>query len=98
MKPAVRIVLAPIARRGARRSDPAFEAPLQGQAVGRVITIDPRVPLPHKVLLHELTHVRHPDWDEDRVRAYEELRWTRMSWRRKAELLRLLATAQIEGE
>jgi hypothetical protein len=66
-------------------------------AVGRVITVDPRVPLPHKVLFHELTHVRHPDWSEDRVGAYEELRWSRMSWREKAELLQLLASAEIEG-
>jgi hypothetical protein len=92
--------MAPTARYGARRSDPLFEAHTQGLADKpmRTVWIDPRMPLPAKTLLHELTHVRHPDWPEDRVAAYEEMRWNRMSWREKAHLYKLLGSAIIEGE
>ena len=96
-RPAVRIILAPLGRKRGSPHEPSFGAPLQGETSGRTIWIDPRVPLPAKVLLHELIHVRHPGWPEDRVLAAEEVRWSRMTWREKAELYKLLGTAEIQG-
>lgn len=95
IKPAVRIVLAPIMFRS--MSEPAL---LLGEAdkEARTIYIDPRVPQPHKTLFHELTHVRHPSWSEPKVEAWEEDRWGRMSWKAKAELLRLFGSALLKGE
>lgn len=98
MRPAVRIILAPIARRGPQKRDDGFDAPKQGETSGRTIWIDPRLPHVAKTLLHELIHVQHPGWCEERVSATEEYRWTHMSWRKKAELYRLLGSAEIEGE
>jgi hypothetical protein len=98
VRPAVKIVLAPIARRGARRTQRDFAAPTQGESRGRTIWLDPRFPNLVKTLYHELLHLWHPSWHEDRVGAAEELGWSRMTWKRKAHLARLLGQAQIEGE
>ena len=94
---AVHIIFAPLARRGARKRHPLFEAPTQGESRGRTIWLDPRLPNVAKTLLHELLHVWHPGWNEDRVRAAEEDRWARMSWREKAGLYRMLGSAHLEG-
>ncbi len=98
MKPAIRIILAPVALRGRDPNDPLKHAPTRGECRGRIIKIDPRAPLPAKTLLHEWIHATHPSWPEERVVATEEIRWSRMSWREKARLLKLLGTASIEGE
>ena len=98
IKPAVRIIFAPIALRERKARDPLREAPLRGDANGRTIRIDPRLPNVAKTLLHELIHIRHPGWPEERVEAAEEIRWQRMGWREKARLYQMLATARLEGE
>ena len=41
-----------------------------------------------KTLLHEMIHVRHPDWSEEAVVSETRLRWNKMSWKEKARLLR----------
>jgi hypothetical protein len=93
MRPAVRIVFAPL-----QRSRSADEEVVHGEVEGRIIRIDPRMPFPAKVLLHEMTHLRHPDWTEENVMAYEELRWAKMSWREKARLYILLGRAKLRGQ
>jgi hypothetical protein len=49
-------------------------------------------------LVHELTHVRHPDWTEQQVRDHTARRMKKMSWKEKARTLQLLGSAIIEGE
>ena len=98
LRPAIRIVFAPLARRGARRHHVDFDAHLQGQTCGRTVWLDPRLPNVAKTLLHELIHVRHPSWSEDRVAAAEEFRWVRMGWKAKARLYQMLGAAKLEGE
>ncbi len=98
MKPAVRIIFAPLARRGAKRKDPLYEAHLQGESSGRTIKLDPRFPNVAKTFLHEMAHIRHPSWSEDRVLAWEEYRWGKMGWKEKARLYQTLASAKLEGE
>jgi len=94
-KPAIRIVFAPLARRGAIKGDLRH---LHGQAQGRTIWLDPRLPDVGATLLHELLHVRHPGWPEEKVVAEETLRWQRMGWRQKARLYQMLGGAILEGE
>jgi hypothetical protein len=93
MRPAVRIIFAPLANR--RRNEMRVG---EADKANRTIRIDPRVANVAKTLYHELTHVRHPDWGEERVEAEEELRWGRLSWKQKARLYQLLGSARIEGE
>ena len=94
LKPAVRIVLAPLAFR-----DPGEPALLVGEADkgARTVYIDPRCADPAKTLFHELTHVRHPGWSEAKVEAWENERWGRMSWMQKARYLQLFGSAIIKG-
>lgn len=93
MRPAVRIIFAPVALRHHDRVRPT-----QGEARGRTIWLDPRLADVGKTLLHELLHVRHPSWPEEKVRAEEELRWGRMTWKQKARLYQMLGSARLEGE
>lgn len=97
-RPAIRIILKPLGRLRGSQHDESYGAPLQGLTEGRVVSVDPRVPQPHRVLLHELIHARHPSWPEHRVAATEEIRWARMSWKEKAELLRMFGRAKIGGD
>lgn len=92
MKPAVRLILAPIGR---RHRGPTW---LLGKAHGRTIHLDPRCRDIARTLLHELLHVRHPSWSEAAVRVEEKRRWDRMTWREKARLYQMLGSAQLEGE
>jgi hypothetical protein len=94
-KPAVRIILAPLAFKS--KSEPAL---LLGEAhkERRTILIDPRAELPHKTLFHELTHIRHPRWEEAKVEAWENEQWGKMGWKKKAELLRMFGSALLQGE
>lgn len=97
MRPAIRIIFAPIARRArGRNCDPVRVT--QGEARGRTVWLDPRLADVAKTYLHEKIHVRHPSWPEDRVRAEEELRWGRMTWKEKARLYREIGRGIIEGE
>ena len=90
MRPAVRIVFAPC---GTWRSKDAPKG-WSGERVARTIKIDPRVPHVGHTLLHELTHVRHPSWSETRVVRETARLWKRMTWKQKADLYRLLGTAE----
>lgn len=86
-KPAVRIILKPLRRHGAR-----------GMQEGRTVWVDPRDPSAPRVLLHELIHLDNPGLSETQVRREEARVWRRMTWREKAELLRLFGRARIEEE
>ena len=63
----------------------------------RTIWIDPRTSYPARVLDHELLHLKHPNWTEAQVLREEAKRWKAMTWRQKAQLLKLLAKAEIKG-
>jgi hypothetical protein len=96
MKPALRIIFAPLAAR--YRDYDHHVRPTQGTAAGRTIRLDPRMADVGKTLFHEWLHVQHPSWSEERVRAEEERQWLRMTWKRKAALYKMLGSALIEGE
>lgn len=49
-------------------------------------------------MVHELTHVAHPSWDEKAVQEHTLKRMKKMGWKAKAHLLKLLGGAIIEGE
>ncbi len=84
LKPALRIVLAPLGRQNAH-----------GMQQGRVVWVDPRSPSPARTLLHELIHIERPRWSETRVIRETASRWGGMDWRAKARLLLLLGRARI---
>lgn len=96
MRPAVRIVFAPLLRRNKTERDKGLHT--HGEARGRTIKIDPRSSMLLDTLIHELTHARHPDWSETMVREYVKVWMVKSSWKRKAHALRLLGSARLEGE
>jgi len=96
VRPAVRIIFAPIMSRSKKERDRGLF--VHGTAQNRTITIDPRSSEIGKTLLHELLHIRHPDWSEEAIVSETRLRWGKMSWKEKARLLRLLGSARLEGE
>jgi hypothetical protein len=96
MRPAVRIIFAPIMSRTRRDRNRGLY--VHGTAQNRTVTIDPRSSEIGKTLLHEMIHLRHPDWSEEAVVSETRLRWGKMSWKEKARLLRLLGSARLEGE
>lgn len=91
-RPAIRVYFAPLARRRKEMWVGETDKP------NRTIKIDPRIPNVGKTFFHELLHVQHPDWGEERVEAEEELRWSRMTWKQKARLYQMLGSAKLEGE
>ena len=93
IKPAIRIIFAPLHMRW--RSE---TVKTHGSMSGRTIRLDPRSLNVARVLLHELVHAQHPGWTERRVERSESSRWLKMSWKQKARLYQLLASARIEGE
>ena len=96
MRPAVRFIFAPLfSRDRAVRKAGGY---LHGTALGRTVTLDPRSSNILDTLVHEMTHVRHPDWTEVMVREYTKVWMKKSGWRRKAAYLKLLGTASIEGE
>lgn len=96
MKPAIRLILAPIFKRHrAEREDGTY---LHGFAQGRTIHIDPRSTMLLDTLMHEMIHVRFPQMSEQDVRAHTTKRMKKMGWREKARFLKLLGNATIEGE
>ena len=96
MRPAVRIIFAPIFSRSKRERKRGMF--VHGTAQNRTITLDPRSSEIGKTLLHELIHLRHPDWSEEAVVSETRLRWGKMSWKEKARLLKLLGSARLENE
>lgn len=97
MKPAIRIIFAPIFKRDkAIREAGAF---LHGMARGRTITLDPRAAETLlDTMVHEIAHCNHPDWSEQAIRDHTKRRLSKMSWKEKAHMLKMLGNAIIEGE
>ena len=92
MRPAVRIIFAPIMSRSKKDRERGLF--VHGTAQNRTITIDPRSSEIGKTLLHEMLHIRHPDWSEEAIVSVTRLRWGKMSWQEKARLLRLRGSAR----
>ena len=97
-KPAIRIIFAPLARRARKVGDETIHIYGEADKKNRTIWLDPRLSEVGKTLVHELLHIRHPSWSEEKVVAEEELRWNRMTWKQKANLYRMLGSAKLEGE
>lgn len=55
-------------------------------------------PAAPQTLLHELLHLNNPSWSETQVRREAAREWRRMTWRQKAELLRMFGRAKIGEE
>lgn len=68
----------------------------EAEVCGRDISIDPTGREPARYLLHELIHVRHPEWSETRVRREEAREWRALTWRQKAMLYQRLGRARID--
>ncbi len=96
MKPALRIVFAPLFKRHKRERDEDLY--LHGVNVNRTIWLDPRSSNVLETLIHEKAHADHPNWSEEEVRSYTAKWMRKSSWKRKAQHLRLLGNALIEGE
>lgn len=96
MKPAIRIILAPIFKRDKEVRERGYF--LHGTASGRTITLDPRGSSLLETMVHEIAHCNHPDWSEQAVQEYTKRRLKKMSWKEKARMLKLLGNAIIEGE
>lgn len=96
MRPAIRIIFAPIANRSKEHREKGLV--LDGMALNRTIWLDPRSLNIVDTLVHELAHVDHPSWTEKEVQDYTKKRMKKMGWKEKARLLKLLGYAQIEGE
>ena len=61
----------------------------------RAIALDPTDRNIGLTYYHELTHLKYPSWSETRVDRESKRRWSRLSWRDKARLLRQLGKARI---
>lgn len=96
MRPAIKIVFAPLFKR--RELVGGKKVWVHGTAEKRTIRIDPRGSQLLDTLIHEMCHVNHPGWSEKAVRQHTAGRLLRMNWKEKARLLRLLGAAEIEGE
>jgi hypothetical protein len=97
VKPAIRIILAPIFKRDKEVRERGWF--LHGKASGRTITLDPRgAETLLDTMVHEIAHCNHPDWTEQEISEYTKKRLSKMSWKEKAHMLRLLGNAIIEGE
>ena len=96
MNPAIRIVFAPLFSKSKTISKAGGY--IHGETEGRTIWIDPRSSQLLDTMVHEMTHVNHPDWSEELVRGYTAARMKKMGWKEKAGLLRLLGRAKIKGE
>jgi hypothetical protein len=93
-RPAIRIVLAPI-QQFCSKKERGKGYPLYGIHQQRTIIIDPRYEGVVSTFKHELLHLKHPDWTEDEVEIAEHQWWKKSTWKQKAELLKLLAHAEI---
>jgi hypothetical protein len=97
VKPAIRIIFAPIFKRDKEVRERGLY--LHGKATGRTVTLDPRgAETLLDTMVHEIAHCNHPDWSEQAVREYTKRRLSKMSWKEKARMLKLLGNAIIEGE
>jgi myo-inositol catabolism protein IolC len=89
IKPAVKILFAAL-------GNELPKSRVKGMAQGRTIWIDPRHPWLAHTLLHELLHLKHTNWSETKIREMTTKLWKRATWKQKASLLKVLATAEIE--
>ena len=96
MRPAIRIIFAPLFNKSKKISEAGGF--INGEADKRTIWLDPRSSMILDTLVHEMTHIRHPDWTEEMVKSYTRLRMKKMGWKEKARLLQLLGNAKIKGE
>ena len=96
MRPAIRIIFAPLFLRDKVVREAGGY--VHGTALGRTIHLDPRSSLILDTLVHEMTHCSHPSWTEVEVKVHTKKRMSKMGWKEKARLLRLLGSAMIEGE
>jgi hypothetical protein len=95
VKPAIRIVFAPLLNRNKKEG---YYTHGETMVPGRTIKIDPRSSMLLDTLVHEITHANHPDWTEKMVRDYVKIWMKKSGWKRKAHFLKLLGNAIIEGE
>lgn len=97
MRPAIRIIFAPLFRRDKAVREAGLY--LHGKARGRTIWLDPRGGDDLiDTIVHEIAHANHPQWPERVVQAYTKKRLKKMSWKEKARYLKLLGSAILEGE
>ncbi len=61
----------------------------------RIITLDPRGQQLARTFLHELLHLRYPQWSETKVRIEERKRWKRLTWKDKAQLYQAIGKGLI---
>lgn len=96
MRPAIKIIFAPLNNRHKLEREKGLI--VDGKTIGRTIWLDPRSKDIGETLLHEMIHLRKPSLSEKDVIAETKKRWGKMSWKEKANLLRLLGSAELEGE
>lgn len=96
MKPAIRIVFAPLFLREKKLRERGHF--LHGTANYRTIKLDPRGSTILETLIHEMTHIDKPSWSETKVKAHTRRQMAKLTWKQKANLLKLLGSAKIEGE
>lgn len=96
MRPAIKIIFAPLFKRDKRVREAGLS--LHGKALGRTMWLDPRSKDILDTFVHERAHIDHPSWTEKEVRDYTKKRISKMSWKEKARILKLLGNAIIEGE
>ena len=98
MKPAIRIVFAPLLNRNRKDREGGWYTHGETAIPGRTVKIDPRSSMILDTLVHEITHANHPDWTEKMVQDYVKIWMRKSGWKRKAAYLKLLGSALIEGE
>ncbi len=96
MRPAIKIIFAPLNNRSKEHREKGMV--VEGEALGRTIWLDPRSSDIGITLLHEMIHIQKPSYTEKEVVQETKKRWTKMSWKEKARLLKLLGHAELEGE
>jgi hypothetical protein len=102
MKPAIRIVFAPLFKRpkSFQKGEKHEKLFLHGEATvpGRTVKIDPRGSALLETLVHEVAHINNPSWTEKMVQDYTKIRLKKMGWKEKANWLKMFGNAIIEGE
>lgn len=87
---AVKIIFAPLGREVPRGRVKGCAVPAD-----RTIRLDPRYPHILNTFVHELLHVKHPNWSETRVRKQTTKLLRRMTWKQKAALFKRFGNAHI---
>lgn len=106
MRPAIRIIFAPIFLRDKKVREKGYfqhgytrtPSPGASREGTRTIYLDPRSSKLGETFLHEQIHIENPSWSERSVEEETKRRWNKMTWKDHARLWKLLASAHIEGE